>query len=290
MSIFKEARSIYLEGGLGRLFKRSSNYIGRKIKYKLHPVKISFTEEDGVFRAIGKEPSSGHFDWYMPSKNIEKTIWCVNFQKYYERFISWLNEGDVVLEVGAATGEFTIPAAKKIGRDGLLFSFEADLRNFKCLTKNLKIKKLDNVRAFNEAVSNESGKKLEFGSHSESPGSHHFLTTIPEYDQFDYEDGKWKLETKITITLDEFCKENNIERLDMIKLTVNGHETKILEGSLSILKNTKLVNLPAPYPDAVTLLKENNFDIAVLKSHIPEAPLDKNSQHAKPTLFKNKNF
>jgi len=79
-------------------------------------------------------------------KNIEKTIWCVNFQKYYERFISWLNEGDVVLEVGAATGEFTIPAAKKIGRDGLLFSFEADLRNFKCLTKNLKIKKLDNVK------------------------------------------------------------------------------------------------------------------------------------------------
>jgi len=68
MSIFKEARSIYSEGGLGRLFKRSANYVDKKIKYKLYPVKISFTEEDGVFRATGKEPSSGHVDWYMPSK------------------------------------------------------------------------------------------------------------------------------------------------------------------------------------------------------------------------------
>jgi len=280
MSIFKKARSIYLEGGLGRLFKISANYVGIKIKHKFNIVKISFTEEDGVFRATGKESFSGHFDWYMPSKNIEKTIWCVNYLKNYERFISWLNEGDVVLEVGACTGEFTIPAAKKIGRDGLLFSFEADLRNFKCVTKNLKIKKLDNVKAFNEAVSNESGKKLEFWSHLEDPSSHHFLTTIPE--TIDYEDGKWKLETKITVTLDEFCKENNIERLEMIKLTVNGHETKILEGSLSILKNTKLVNLPAPYPGAVTLLKENNFDIAA-QTYIAGTT-------AKPTLFKNKNF
>lgn len=39
------------------------------------------------------------------------------------------------------------------------------------------------------------------------------------------------------ITLDSFCKDNHISRIDYLKLDVEGAEVFALEGSLELLKN-----------------------------------------------------
>jgi FkbM family methyltransferase len=42
-------------------------------------------------------------------------------------------------------------------------------------------------------------------------------------------------------TIDEFCSSNNIGRIDFLKLDVEGHELKVLEGAKRSLKNVKYI-------------------------------------------------
>lgn len=41
-------------------------------------------------------------------------------------------------------------------------------------------------------------------------------------------------------TVDEFCKENNIHEIDILKIDVQGAELKVLEGSKNMLANKKI--------------------------------------------------
>ncbi len=40
----------------------------------------------------------------------------------------------------------------------------------------------------------------------------------------------------LTTTIDEFFNENNIQRIDFIKVDVEGAEEKVLEGAMSVLR------------------------------------------------------
>ena len=41
-------------------------------------------------------------------------------------------------------------------------------------------------------------------------------------------------------TLDDYCKYNNIERIDLLKIDTQGYEDKVLEGSENTIKNNKI--------------------------------------------------
>ncbi|MCK5608481.1 hypothetical protein KAR91_41755 [Candidatus Pacearchaeota archaeon] len=83
----------------------------RRIQNKLK--KIEFIEEDGVYKAV-----MGKKVWYLPSNDKHQYFWALNFMDTHERYIEFLQKGDIVIEVGAATGEYTIPAAIRSERKG----------------------------------------------------------------------------------------------------------------------------------------------------------------------------
>jgi len=80
----------------------------------------------------------------------------------YERrqsklFAQLVGEGDVVLDVGAAAGYYTLLGAKRVGPSGRVLAFEADRKNVAYLREHAAVNRLKTVSIFETAVGDESG-------------------------------------------------------------------------------------------------------------------------------------
>ena len=80
----------------------------------------------------------------------------------YERrqsklFEQLVGEGDVVLDVGAAAGYYTLLGAKRVGKRGRVLAFEADRKNAAYLREHAAVNRLNNVSIFETAVGDQAG-------------------------------------------------------------------------------------------------------------------------------------
>jgi FkbM family methyltransferase len=141
-------------------------------------------------------------------------------------FTKILKEGDVVADVGAAHGYYTLTAAKVVGSKGRVYAFEPNPYLFKILLKNICLNKLNNVLAINKAVS-ERCSSARFYVLRGLESSLIDVRGIAE------EPLKNIIEVK-TVSLDEFLGENT--RLDVVKIDIEGNEVNALLGMRRILE------------------------------------------------------
>jgi len=81
-------------------------------------------------------------------------------EKYGKQlFKEKIKEGMMVLDIGANLGVYTLLAAKLVGKNGIIYSFEPFLKNFQLLSQTVKANNLDNVRLIKKAVAEAEGKK-----------------------------------------------------------------------------------------------------------------------------------
>lgn len=144
-------------------------------------------------------------------------------------FESHINEGDVVIDLGANIGYYTLIATKLVGVNGIVYAFEPDPTNFSFLKKSVEINNYKNVICEQKAVSNENGK-IKLFLHKFQTGAY---TIVGE--------GKNYIEVEM-VKLDEYFKDKN-NRVDIIKMDIEGAERLALEGMqkiLSVNKNIKI--------------------------------------------------
>jgi FkbM family methyltransferase len=155
---------------------------------------------------------------------------CHNFEELEFSFIlDFLREGDVFFDVGANGGFFTVAAAKKIGPSGHVYAFEPSLRERALLERNIEINNLDNVTILPFAVGDKN-ENIKFVLAEDGA-----LNSIKETNH-----PSQKPESEIEVrmvTLDWFVKENNIPKINFIKIDVEGAEKLAFEGSQEILSN-----------------------------------------------------
>ncbi len=207
---------------------------------------LRVVEDDGVYRA-----DLGGRSWFVPTADRPQAIWVMEFADRHERFIDSLREGDVVFEVGATTGEYTIPAARAIGERGVLHAFEANPLVHRCLTKNIELQRLANVRTTNRAVSSESGRKMEFRFRNRTMAEASFHR--------DYLEDVLTVET---ISLDDYARSGNVRAPDVIKATVNGHELEVFKGAVGLLPTARnIVFQSAMHAEIVAFLSRHGYRI-----------------------------
>lgn len=154
---------------------------------------------------------------------------------YYEPIITDLikrevKEGDVVVDVGAHIGYYTLIFAELVGEKGKVYAFEPDPDNFDILRKNVEVNGYKNVILEQKAVSNQRGIVRLFLGKERS--AHHTLS------KNDYSsDESVPVEA---IRLDDYFKE---ESIDFIKLDVEGGEYNALNGMLSLLKRSSRLKM-----------------------------------------------
>ncbi|MCC2648978.1 MAG: putative methyltransferase FkbM family, partial [Nitrososphaeraceae archaeon] len=67
-------------------------------------------------------------------------------------------EGDVVIDIGAHIGRYTIIGAKRVGTNGKVVAIEANPSNFEMLNRNIKLNRLTNIISLNNAVYSKETK------------------------------------------------------------------------------------------------------------------------------------
>jgi FkbM family methyltransferase len=156
--------------------------------------------------------------WITPLLEAGKLIepfaveWAGNFVRV----------GDTCLDIGAHIGVGTLALARLVGPTGCVLAFEPEPGNFALLEANVRLNGYDNVVLHKAAVSNRQGDAFLHLSGDNAGG--HFLENSMN--------GDCTIPVP-TIILDEFLEPN--ERVDFIKLDIQGTETAALQGMKRLL-------------------------------------------------------
>jgi len=132
--------------------------------------------------------------------------------------------GQVVLDVGANIGYYTLLLARAVGERGRVFAFEPVLSNLKLLETNVELNGYQNVVLVSKAVTSRSGHAQLFLSHF-CCGNHTLF--VPE------ENSPSVLVE--TVSLDDFFRDFRGE-VDLVKIDTEGAEGQVLRGMDSLLR------------------------------------------------------
>lgn len=143
-----------------------------------------------------------------------------------------IKKGNVVLDIGANIGYYTLIFAKLVGEEGRVYAFEPDPTNFALLKKNVEINGYKNVVLVQKAVSNNSGR-IKLYLSKNNMGDHRI------YDSG--EDGRQHIEIE-AIRLDDYF-EHFEGRIDFIKMDIQGAEGGAIQGMYNLLNKNNNVKI-----------------------------------------------
>ncbi len=176
---------------------------------------------------IGEKDTAGYS--FIPYEVFEREVMRKN-----------IKEGDIIIDIGANVGFYTLLFSKWVGEKGMVYAFEPEKTNFKILKHNVETNRCSNVVCFNLATSDIKEYKELFIS--DKLGEHSFASK--------------------TRTI-QICKTDTIDnlfrnkRIDFIKMDIEGWEYFALKGMKKTIKfNPQVKVFSEFYP---SLLKKSGI-------------------------------
>ncbi len=160
-----------------------------------------------------------------------------------EIFKKSIKKGDTVVDIGAHIGYYTIIAAKIVGPKGRVYAFEPNPNNFKLLSKTIATNQYSNVILVKKAVSDKTGK-IKLYINTQNTGDHRVFNSHDDRKSITIE----------TVKLDDFFSKN--EKIDLIKMDIQGSEHNTLKGGRKLLTTNKNISIITELEPE--LLKLNN--------------------------------
>jgi FkbM family methyltransferase len=150
------------------------------------------------------------------------------FERHETRkFIHSIRSDDVVIDLGANIGYFSLIASKYIGSKGHVFAFEASPKVYELLCKNCSLSN-KNISPFNLAVADQEGTlKFNLPQNPQEQGS----GSLSKNNMGDIE--------VESLSIDRFAQTEKITRLDLIKMDIEGAEIKALLGMKEVISKYK---------------------------------------------------
>lgn len=177
----------------------------------------------------------GGLHWNLDlNEGIDFSIYLLGaFEPDTVRFYkSLIKPGDVVLDIGANIGAHTLHFARAVGKAGRVFAFEPTNYAFRKLSANLALNpELNAVTAARQILLTDTANpEVPAGIYSSWP-------LEPEEGLHAEHLGKLQsTQGARSRTLDEVVSELALEKIDFIKLDVDGHELVVLRGGRETLK------------------------------------------------------
>jgi len=196
--------SIALKIGLGRT--KISRHLPANIETQIDYYYGNFCVNINTKYPIEREMISGKY-----SPDITNT------------FESVINQGDICFDIGANVGALTLVMSKLTGTSGIVYSFEPNQIVFNRLLENIEMNKLKNVIPIKLGLG-EKNENMGLYISNEDPGNAG-LTKGLIYDEL------------IQVTsLDSFVDSNSIDKIDLIKVDVEGMEYSVFLGGQKSLR------------------------------------------------------
>jgi FkbM family methyltransferase len=143
---------------------------------------------------------------------------------FWSHLIAQVQFGDIVADVGAFIGLYTIALAKRVGPSGKVVAFEPDPENFTTLQKHVDLNNVsDRVELIQAGVCAQDGAvPFESGMGS---GSHISFVKATNSTQM-----------VRCVRLDTIFANSNV---DILKIDVEGYEEGVLQGGINLLSDGK---------------------------------------------------
>lgn len=188
------------------------------------PATIGLSKWDCHFFLPPKLRKAGSTGIFVTREDYEPEL------TYLDRLLS---PGKVFVDGGANFGIYTVVASKLVGNSGVVLSFEPSPENFAILQRNVELNKMENVKVFCSAISDRDGTTrlyhIDNAPNSYSLGKDVNPTT-------DYEEIS-------TVSLDSVLQREGLERVDFLKLDVEGAEELVLRGAKSLFSRMRPIVL-----------------------------------------------
>lgn len=150
------------------------------------------------------------------------------------RFNRILAPGMTVVDVGANIGYFTLLAAQRVGPGGQVFAIEPHPANFRILSEAVAANGLTHVRAYQMALGDRrSTADLSMADQSVFPNR--TASMVPP-----------KTAESVSVTverLDACAADWGLDRIDLLKVDVDGFEAKVLDGARESLASGIIRNI-----------------------------------------------
>lgn len=135
----------------------------------------------------------------------------------------------VIIDVGSNIGQTAMTLANTSFENVMIYGFEPDPVNYAKAVKNLELNTFNNIKYQNFGLGSQKGELyLKIDTPSNRGGN--------RIDQQNISENSIKIQIE---KLDDVVSKMNIEKIDLIKMDVEGFEHEVLKGSVNILKKYK---------------------------------------------------
>uniref|UniRef100_A0A0G4I8Y1 Methyltransferase FkbM domain-containing protein n=1 Tax=Chromera velia CCMP2878 TaxID=1169474 RepID=A0A0G4I8Y1_9ALVE len=245
------------------------------------------------------------FDLFVSNSLFIHGVWS---EMLVQLSLLFLPEGGWALDVGANIGAFTVPLAQRAGKKGGVVAFEPFRLTHQVLTTNVALNGLSNVHTFQAAASNTTGRiclplvdafsiaNLGASSvRSENEGENEAM----EADGTSREGSRRKArgsresgwshpssrceavgkgEEVDSLMVDSL----RFDRVDFVKIDVEGHELSVLQGALrTLMVHRPVVLVETDSAGAGQMFGEMGFDCRKIFNH----PYGEGVDRGSPTTF-----
>ena len=202
---------------IARFFFRKSL---AKMPYALVPVRMKISPSDEIqfwwsYIVPHFDATRGFFDYCGQDLGDLRFLWRN------------LKPGAVFLDIGAHHGVYSVVAAKRLGTNGTVVSFEPSSREYRRLRLHLRLNRLRWVRAESLALGSAASTQTFFQvtSGDTTRGGLRPPTSSDRVSEISVE----------TTRLDDYVSQFPLQRVDLVKLDVEGGEREVLGGASLVL-------------------------------------------------------
>jgi FkbM family methyltransferase len=239
------------ESGL-RLLEERWKYLKAQEGFRRAPLLTACRLISWRTRCLLKKPAVINLpEWnvrmFLPPewRGIAKLVFA--FREDYEPEMSCLktilSPGNVFIDAGANVGIYTLAASRIVGEAGRVLAFEPSAQSFPALEKNIALNSLTNVHPFPVALTQENGRAWLHR------GPNPTLNSLGK-------DPSWKADGEeiVTKTLDLALHHAGIDRVDVIKMDVQGAEELVLRGGWNTVTSARPIIIFEVWPEGAALL------------------------------------
>jgi FkbM family methyltransferase len=197
-----------------------------KLAWRIYPHEFVAEISDGVKMKVRLDSDDDIGAWAGEFDPEEETA----------VFLPLLREGMTVLDIGANVGFFSLLIAQRVGKTGRVYAFEPVPSIFARLKENIALNGFENIVPVQIAISSSSGRANMAVYHGSSSL---FRRVSGEVVEVPIE------------RLDDFVEGEGIERVDAIKLDVEGAELHVIRGADKTIRRFKPIMMVEINPDTL---------------------------------------
>lgn len=161
-------------------------------------------------------------------------------------WLAVLKKDDTVLDIGANFGYFGILAGQFTDKKkSKVVLFEANKNLIPYIDKSISVNWMkENVKVENLAISDQIGQvKLNVVKDFLGSSSLQSVEDLNENMPDDFKFEQLETISVDSVTIDSYCKNNNINEINLIKMDIEGYEEKAYKGMRKIIEKSKDVTL-----------------------------------------------